>query len=131
MKSIETIFVYMANILWIGTEKEMLFVYPDSKVHGANMGPIWVLSAPDGPHFGPMNLVIWACLNENNQFKVLFHMIYWCIFRNNKAPRSGIFHFGINSIVKRPIMPSGIETNCQIVPELTSYIPVMSLTPGT
>ena len=31
---------------------------PDSKVHGVNMGPIWVLSAPDGPHVGPMNLVI-------------------------------------------------------------------------
>ena len=30
---------------------------PDSKVHGANMGPTWVLSAPDGPHVGPMNLV--------------------------------------------------------------------------
>ena len=23
---------------------------PDRKVHGANMGPTWVLSAPDGPH---------------------------------------------------------------------------------
>ena len=32
--------------------------YPDSKVHGANMGPTWVLSAPDGPHIGPMNLAI-------------------------------------------------------------------------
>ena len=31
----------------------------DSKVHGANMGPIWVLSAPDGPHVGPMNFAIW------------------------------------------------------------------------
>ena len=31
---------------------------PDNKVHGANMGPIWVLSAPDGPHVGPMNLAI-------------------------------------------------------------------------
>ena len=31
---------------------------PDSKVHWANMGPIWVLSAPDGPHVGPMNLAI-------------------------------------------------------------------------
>ena len=31
---------------------------PDSKVHGANMGPSWVLSAPDGPHVGPMNIVI-------------------------------------------------------------------------
>ena len=33
---------------------------PDNKVHGANMGPTWVLSAPDGPHVGPMNLVIWG-----------------------------------------------------------------------
>ena len=31
--------------------------FPDSKVHGVNMGPIWVLSAPDGPHVGPMNLI--------------------------------------------------------------------------
>ena len=31
---------------------------PDSKVHGANMGPSWVLSAPVGPHIGPMNLAI-------------------------------------------------------------------------
>ena len=32
--------------------------FPDSKVHGANMGPTWVLAAPDGPHVGPMNLAI-------------------------------------------------------------------------
>ena len=31
---------------------------PDSKVYGANMGPTWVLSAPDGPHVGSMNLAI-------------------------------------------------------------------------
>ena len=30
----------------------------DNKNHGANMGPIWVLSAPGGPHVGPMNLAI-------------------------------------------------------------------------
>ena len=30
----------------------------DNKVYGANMGPTWVLSAPGGPHVGPMNLVI-------------------------------------------------------------------------
>ena len=35
-----------------------LALYPDSKVHGANMGPTWVLSAPDGPHVGPINLTI-------------------------------------------------------------------------
>ena len=31
---------------------------PDNKVHGANMGLTWVLSAPDGPHVGPMNHAI-------------------------------------------------------------------------
>ena len=34
------------------------YSYPDSKVHWANMGPTWVLSAPDGPHIGPMNFAI-------------------------------------------------------------------------
>ena len=39
----------------------MIFrVVPDSKVHVANMGPTWVLSDPDGPHVGPMNLAIWG-----------------------------------------------------------------------
>ena len=37
-------------------------LYPDSKVHGANMGPTWVLSAPDGPHVGHMNLAIRVCM---------------------------------------------------------------------
>ena len=31
---------------------------PDIKVHGAIMGPTWVLSAPGGSHVGPMNLAI-------------------------------------------------------------------------
>ena len=32
--------------------------YPDSNVHVAHMGPTWILSAPGGPHVGPMNLAI-------------------------------------------------------------------------
>ena len=35
---------------------------PNSKVHGANMGPIWVRQDPGGPHVGPMNLAIWVSL---------------------------------------------------------------------
>ena len=31
---------------------------PENNVHGANMGPFWVLWAPDGPHVGPMDIVI-------------------------------------------------------------------------
>ena len=29
-----------------------------TEVHGANMGPTWALSAPDGPHFGPKKLAV-------------------------------------------------------------------------
>ena len=31
----------------------------DSKVYGANMGPIWGRQDPRGPHVGPMNSAIW------------------------------------------------------------------------
>ena len=38
------------------------FTVPDSKVHGDSMGATWILSAPDGPHVGPMNLAIGGVL---------------------------------------------------------------------
>ena len=50
---------HLCDKLWAN---EMLLdlslMCPDSKTHGANMGPTWVLSARDGPHVGPMNLAI-------------------------------------------------------------------------
>ena len=49
------------------------FNYPDNKVHGANMGPIWGRQDPGGPHVGPMNFAIWValmCLNpEGNDYE--------------------------------------------------------------
>ena len=33
--------------------------YPDSKVHGANMGPTWGRQDPGGPHDSHVNLAIW------------------------------------------------------------------------
>ena len=38
-------------------------LYPDTKVHGANMGPIWGRQDPGGPHVGPMNLIIWVAIH--------------------------------------------------------------------
>ena len=32
---------------------------PDSKVHGANMGPIWGRQDPGGPQVGHMNFALW------------------------------------------------------------------------
>ena len=40
----------------------LYIAYPDSKVRGANMGPIWGRQDPDGPHVGPMNFAIWVRL---------------------------------------------------------------------
>ena len=35
-----------------------LHYVPDSKVHGANMGPTWGRQDPGRPHVGPMNLAL-------------------------------------------------------------------------
>ena len=52
---------------------------PGCKVHGANMGPTWVLSAPDGPHVGPMNLAITERrLKSSNLW---FHFLSRCLTR--------------------------------------------------
>ena len=52
-KPIVDLFFYTFGIICI------LHVIPDSKIHGANMGPIWVRQGPGGPHVGPMNFAIW------------------------------------------------------------------------
>ena len=50
---------------------------PDSKVHGANMGQTWVLSDPDGPRVGPMNLAIWDLLLIGLVRKYEYSRIIW------------------------------------------------------
>ena len=55
-------------------------VCPESKVHGANMGPIWGRQDPGGPHVGPMNFAIWApvsgWLYELRAFVAVVFIIY-------------------------------------------------------
>ena len=41
------------------TRRGFVKTFPDSKVHRANMGPIWGRQDPGGPHVGPMNLAVW------------------------------------------------------------------------
>ena len=43
-------------------QTSMSHPFPDSKVHRANMGPIWCRQDPDGPQVGPMNFAIWVWL---------------------------------------------------------------------
>ena len=57
--------------------------YPHNKVHGANMGPTWVLSVPDGPHVGPLNFELsyqmytwlWTCWSDNTILPVIREVI--------------------------------------------------------
>ena len=58
---------------------------PDSKVYGANMGPIWGRQDPGGPHVGPMNFAIWDCVLCMNALLHL-HTSMGCKY----SPNSGI-----------------------------------------
>ena len=67
------VFFILANIRsaatpWSGDE--VLLGNPDSKVHGANMGPIWGRQDPGGPHVGPMNFAVWEKL-PNTHLSIL------------------------------------------------------------
>ena len=59
--TVDTDTISLTNIsTWTAINVSTKSGHPDSKVHKANMGPTWVLSAPDGPHVGSMNLAIRA-----------------------------------------------------------------------
>ena len=58
----------------------ILLLYPDSKVHGANMGPIWGWQDPDGPHVGPMKFAIWVVMGNFPMYLAgLYSLMYICI----------------------------------------------------
>ena len=48
---------------------KMVISNPDSKVHGANMGPMWGRQDPGGPHVGAMNFAIWEKAKNNKSHK--------------------------------------------------------------
>ena len=53
--------------------RRLMRKHPDSKVHRANMGPTWVLAAPDWSHVGPMNLAIRASQTLSSEYSTMFH----------------------------------------------------------
>ena len=63
------------------------FVVPDSKDHGPDMGPTWVLLAPDAPHVGPMNLATGGALfcygllaNPSDSWDSFEHILQGCFW---------------------------------------------------
>ena len=53
--------------------------FPDNKVHGTNLGPIWGRHDPGGPHVGPMSLATWVWMGRISQWYIpvcLHHEIF-------------------------------------------------------
>ena len=68
-----------------------MYIVPDNKVHGANMGPTWVISAPDGPHVGPMNLAIRGGLKILQTLILCSeHKTHFILFQVRKRPYSAL-----------------------------------------
>ena len=59
--------------------------FPDSKIPGANMGPIWVLSAPDGSHVGPRNLAIRVAVCR----QAISNLAYTAVYIHSFLPHCG------------------------------------------
>ena len=59
-------------------------MYPDSNVHGANMGPIWGRQDPGGPHVGPMNFAIWVNMQSDRNRSALVIRRYYDLIEQSK-----------------------------------------------
>ena len=62
---------------------------PDSKVHGANMGPIWGRQDPGGPQVGPMNFAIgWIFFQYWYGTNLQVQFLFW-FFNESLIPTGG------------------------------------------
>ena len=59
-----------------------MLTVPDSKVHGANMGPIWGRQDPGGPHVGPMNSAIWGVILIQVTFRYFGKIVSWFVSKS-------------------------------------------------
>ena len=59
--------------------QHMLDKRPNSKLHGANIGPIWDRQDPGGSHVGPMNFAVWVTLNYSyiGHYKIVLIMVFF------------------------------------------------------
>ena len=108
---------------------------PDSKVHGANMGPTWVLSVPDGPHVGPWTLLSGdSCehmlptdqygygLTQGSLPPVI--ALLWCLYDRIRSHK--IWHILVyeNTKCKKIIQSKTLFWNCDFMQFIWSWISV-------
>ena len=98
----------------------------DSKVHGANMEPIWGRQDPGGPHVGPMNFSIWVkanCLESSVGITIPVpphswvvtepHLSWKLVWINSLAP--GKFEWNFRYIIFKWILViDGWSISCEI-----------------
>ena len=66
------------------------FIFTESQVHGANMGPIMDQQDPGWPHVGPMSFAIWVIgrtvdIDQHNTGKYQYGcLMYMCYFENTE-----------------------------------------------
>ena len=88
----------------------VLNIYPHNKVHEANIRPTWILSAPGGPHVGPMNLVIRV---SNNLFHRYFLLLpYTCITHRLNVGGLGKWTISFADVEMWQVPSDNIFQNC-------------------
>ena len=113
-----------------------MLVYPDGNVHGANMGPTCVLSAPVGFYFSPTNLairILKLCI-----LNIKYYIYKQRLFHNNTMPWREIidirlYRLKIEKICligdQRACHDKSISLNntlciCQVIPHIFLYRPI-------
>ena len=116
---------------------------PYSKVHGANMGPTWVLSAPDWPHVGPIssiwykpatamimhfNDVIMSMMaSQITSLTIVYSSVYWAADqRKHQISASlafvrGIRRWPVNSLHRWPVAGKMLPFDDVIMRSLKSW----------
>ena len=94
-------------------------IYPDSKVHGANVGPTWGQQGPGGPHVGPMNLAIWVCMKVViNYSGVCSARLKWSIISTMQVKWVFVSHSRFQ--LHGPLQSGGIIENEDIFSKINS-----------
>ena len=101
----------MGPLFYFGETRYNEIVFPDSKVHGANMGPTWALSAQDGPHVGPMHLAIGVILPSS----LRLHNLAMCV----TTPKGWQYYQAYHTLTNIPAHFSAARIASYITASLT------------
>ena len=94
------------EVTWLKENMSCTGYIPDSKVHGANMGPIWGRQDPGGPHVGPMNFAIWDFAISLQDISNIWDPYYnWWTYRStlNKNHAMNKYKMNINNYINQTI----------------------------